>query len=715
MLDQELLARSWRRLAAGVLVSLWCVMVSAAAQTDLAESGLAVTETQTESQRSLFGGFWKHSTSTKTTTAVPRVITLDEVETGTLLFRTEEQAMYVEALRLDTKAAIEVTGMIARVVVTQSFANPSDQWLEGIYAFPLPEDAAVDALEMRIGDTVISGAIMEKEQARQAYEQAKREGTRASVVEQTRPNLFRTSVANIAPRDTVHIEISYLETLSYDQGSFSLRFPLSITPRFSPSNLSAGMLPSSDPVSAADSAPPPPSSLAEITVRLNAGFPLRSLVSDSHDVKIEEKASMHYLTLRDVAVPMDRDFELSWRPAIGAEPGAAVFTEELDGTTYAKVMFMPPQQRGAAVSIPRETVIIVDTSGSMAGASFDQAVRAVDSALDMLSEDDYFNIVRFSNSHAGLFTRAQPATQANLNQARRFLRGLRANGGTNMGPPLEEALTRDSGVELLKQVVFITDGAVDNEQELFALIYRELGQSRLFTVGIGAAPNSYFMRKAAETGRGTYTYIGSTEQVGKRMQGLFKKLESPVLKDIQVQWPGRNTDVTPTRIPDLYLSEPLVVSAKLDGSASAIKISGMQAGRSWNRELALGNSLNFRGVSTLWARDKVSALMDGLSRGETPENVRASVVPLALRHHLVTKYTSLVALDDRPVRDMRPGQSVQQASVGAPVAGVAHAANSGSAKQLHYPTTASAAPIKRAAGLVLLLLALMFRSRRIVS
>ncbi len=282
-----------------------------------------------------------------------------------------------------------------------------------------------------------------------------------------------------------------------------------------------------------------------------------------------------------------------------------------------------------------------------------------------------------------------------------------------MAPPLAEALMADSGAELLKQVVFITDGAVDNEKELFALIHRELRASRLFTVGIGAAPNSYFMRKAAETGRGTYTYIGSTDQVGVRMQNLFRKLESPVLKDIAVEWPGRHADVTPARIPDLYLTEPLIVSAKLDSRDPVIRITGKQAGRDWSRELTLNNGLPFRGVSTLWARDKVAGLMDGLSRGESPENVRATVVPLALRHHLVTRYTSLVALDDRPVRPARPDRPVPvNASAAGP--GVVYDPAPVAAQQVQYPATASPAPLKRAAGLLLLILAAMIGVRRTV-
>ncbi|MBZ0127305.1 MAG: hypothetical protein K8F32_13130, partial [Rhodocyclaceae bacterium] len=196
------------------------------------------------------------------------------------------------------------------------------------------------------------------------------------------------------------------------------------------------------------------------------------------------------------------------------------------------------------------------------------------------------------------------------------------------------------------------DGAVGNEDNLFKLIKDKLGDSRLFTVGIGSAPNSHFMGKAAQTGRGTFTYIGKVEEVKEKMGQLFAKLESPVLKGIDIAWPG-SVEAWPKRVPDLYLGEPIVVSALLDQAEGDIKLSGLRGQvqeEPWKTTLPVATAREGRGMGVLWAREKIAWHIDSLRDGAKEEEVRDAVVEIALAHHLVSKYTSLVAVDKTPVR-----------------------------------------------------------------
>ncbi len=161
-------------------------------------------------------------------------MTLKDVTQGSLLFKTREAGRYTPAPMLRTDVKISITGIIARTRLTQEFINPSrmkDDWSEGIYVFPLPETAAVDHLRMKVGDRTIVGEIKERAEAKKIYEQAKQGGKRASLIEQERPNIFTTSVANIAPQDRITVEIEYQETVRYDQGAFSLRFRIALGPR----------------------------------------------------------------------------------------------------------------------------------------------------------------------------------------------------------------------------------------------------------------------------------------------------------------------------------------------------------------------------------------------------------------------------------------------------------------------------------------------------
>jgi Ca-activated chloride channel family protein len=314
-------------------------------------------------------------------------------------------------------------------------------------------------------------------------------------------------------------------------------------------------------------------------------------------------------------------------------------------------MVMPPAGARPATSLPREVIFVIDTSGSMHGASILQATEALALAVGRLGPRDRFNAIEFNSTATALFGDARPATAENLALATRWIRGLKAQGGTEMASALRLALNGRESPDRVRQVVFLTDGAVGNEEALFRLIAERLGDSRLFTVGIGSAPNSYFMTKAAQSGRGTFTYIGRPDEVRQKMGELFAKLESPVLKNVQVRWPGgAEVEAWPKRLPDLYLGEPVVVTAALGRAEGEIVVSGTLGDAPWRVSVPVAGASGGSGMGVLWARDKIAALMDSLRENAPEPEVRAAVVDLALSHHLVTKYTSLVAIDRTPAR-----------------------------------------------------------------
>jgi Ca-activated chloride channel family protein len=249
-----------------------------------------------------------------------------------------------------------------------------------------------------------------------------------------------------------------------------------------------------------------------------------------------------------------------------------------------------------------------------------------------------------------------------------------------MAPALRAAL-EDHGKEgTVRQVIFITDGCVGNEQALFGLIAERLGRSRLFTVGIGSAPNSFFMERAARFGRGTFTHIGSPTEVQARMGELFAKLEKPVLSDIEVAWPDATAESWPRRIPDLYAGEPVVVATRLGTIAGEAVVRGLRGHESWEVRCRLDGGSARAGVDKLWARRKIADLMDGLATGADPDDVRTGVVEVALRHHLVSRYTSLVAVDVTPTRPRDQAVSKRAVKTNLP-AGWNHAAVFGALPQ----------------------------------
>ncbi len=587
------------------------------------------------------------------------------VTEGTLLVRGNNGAA-VPAPLLETDVDLRVTGPIARAIVRQRFVNPTGQWIEGVYVFPLPEDAAVDHLRLHVGDRVLEGVIQERGQAKATYEQAKRQGRRTGLVEQERPNIFTTSVANIAPGADIGVEIEYQQTLRWDSGHYRLRFPMVVGPRYIPGSPIAtppdatGWAPNTDAVPDASRITPPvihpsngPINPVTLRVMLAPGAPLARLESSYHAIHTTPQRDGTYrIELATGLAPADRDFELVWEPVAGAIPAAAIFTEGRDDGVYALLVMTPPAASSLAQRrAPREVVFVIDNSGSMAGASIEQAKAALQLALARLAPTDTFNVIRFNHTMDELFEAPRPATRDHLALGAQWVQQLRATGGTEMRPPLRRALETGEGDGRLRQVVFLTDGGVGNEEELFAIIRRSLGDRRLFTVGIGSAPNSHFMREAARHGRGTFTYIGAVSEVQDKMTALFRKLEAPALTDVRLELPGiTGADVLPDPVPDLYIGEPVVVAFRAGTLPPYAIVRGRFGTTTWEQAVDFQRADEHAGLATHWARAKIGALLDARRGGADDEGIRYAVIQLALAHHLVSSYTSLVAVDVTPVR-----------------------------------------------------------------
>jgi Ca-activated chloride channel family protein len=590
------------------------------------------------------------------------------VTEGALFFRVNGSEALVPAPVLGTDVHMVVTGIVARARVRQEFTNPGGAWTEGVYGFPLPEDAAVDRLRMWIGERVVEGVIEERAAAKAQYEEARRAGRRASLVEQERPNIFTTSVANIPPGAAITVEIEYQHALRYDGGQFRLRFPMVVGPRYipgtpGPSSDGTGWAPDTDEVLDASRITPPVAHPARgainpvsLVIELDPGAPPARLESPYHEIQTTPLAGGRYrIELARGTVPADRDFELVWQPHAAAAPLASLFTEKKGAETFALLMVVPPAAAALdGARLPREVVFVIDNSGSMHGASIEQAKAALKMALRRLHPADSFNVIRFNHTTDALFPDARAATPQDLVLAESYVGRLRPDGGTEMLPALQRALDGREHPGRLRQVIFLTDGAVGNEEQLFIAINQRLGDTRLFTIGIGSAPNSHFMREAARLGRGTFTDIGSVTEVKEKMVALFGKLESPALTDVRLELAGGSAvDSVPARIPDVYLGEPVTVALRAGTLPPRVVLRGQLGPDRWEHELSLQATDPAAGLSAHWARGKIAGLLDTRRAGAPDDEVRRAVLDLALAFHLVSPYTSLIAVDVTPVRPGR--------------------------------------------------------------
>ncbi|MFQ3251161.1 MAG: Ca-activated chloride channel family protein [Glaciecola sp.] len=603
---------------------------------------------------------------------------------------------------IETDVDISVTGMIARTSLVQTFTNNSNHWVDGLYVFPLPENAAVDHLLIEIDDRKIEGRIKEKLAAKKLFNKAKKAGKKASLVEQRRPNLFSNSIANIGPGETIKVTIEYQQVLRYTNGAYSLRFPLGVTPRYAPKNANDEQIETARLSTENSIMHQKFSDNIDIRVSLNAGVQLHNIDSEHHPIEVSiEQNDRYIVSLQQQTIAM-QDYVLSWQPELGSSPSSAHFTQFVNGNEYGLIVLYPPLPNEQLV-LDREVIFVLDTSGSMSGDAIVQAKQALAYAIDGLSTRDKFNIIEFNSNAEILWRKARFADTENKVEAFDFISGLTANGGTEMHQALSMALLSEANPELFKQILFITDGSVSNESELMSLITENLNQARLFTIGIGSAPNSYFMTEAAKSGKGSFTFIGNTANLTQKMDDLLDKISAPALTDIKLNLKGiqryQDFEMYPNVIGDLYQSEPLVISYKqslsnhdlskplsesaltLNQKAEPILV-GTYNHSPWqfapNTELnsigtSIDNAHKAKGINVLWAREKIAQLTrdkrsvvsdkpkqisesQGLNSDSPilPESEEQRIIRVitetALEHHIVSQYTSLIAVDVLPTK-----------------------------------------------------------------
>ncbi|TDF36574.1 marine proteobacterial sortase target protein [Alteromonadaceae bacterium M269] len=619
-----------------------------------------------------------------------------QLKQGSLLLDTENEAFQLMSPVVKTDVDIRVTGMVGRVTITQQFRNPSTDWVNGTYVFPLPENAAVDHLKLKVGSREFEGQVHPKKKAKKIFQQAKKSGRKASLIEQERPNLFTNAIANIGPFETVEVTIEYQQLIQYNQGEFSLRFPSTLTPRYIPESLDSGfpliknrnsssnsyrneewygeLSAHSVPISEALRITPPFKTQFEdenelvVQANIDTGFEVTQIQSSSHAIDILPTTASRFDVFLKQRAKADRDFMLSWRRQDESKPLVSHFTQVHQGQEYGMLMLLPPNISNDEQSvIPRDVTFILDISGSMQGQSIEQAKSSLIFGMETLTEKDNFNIIVFNSGAHAYWSSFQEASPENIIDARKFVRDLRAGGGTEMAKALSLAFQHIESSETsslqsetrLRQLIFITDGSVGNEEQLMRLIDRNLGNSRLFTVGIGSAPNTYFMSEAAKTGRGHFTYINNINHVGEKMQHLFAQINQPVLSNIQLDFPS-GVEAYPSKIPDLYAGQPLLISYKGNTLGYALTASGQLTKTHWSKSFppAVSNLAlkeyqeEPSGLNVLWARNKITQLTTDRRRASNSAEINKAIETTALTHHLVSEFTSLVAVDVTPSRPL---------------------------------------------------------------
>ncbi|MBK0393719.1 VIT and vWA domain-containing protein [Ramlibacter algicola] len=613
------------------------------------------------------------------------------LQTESPYFFVKSQDPSVDKLPLKaTNVDVRISGVIADVTVTQQYRNEGTRPIEAKYVFPGSTRAAVQGMNVRLGDRLVTAQIKEKQKARIEYDQAKNEGKTAALLEQHLPNVFQMNVANILPGDDVKVELHYTELLVPQAGNYQFVFPTVVGPRYnSPQSGNAGARWVAQPILPAGE--PTPSKF-DIKVDVASPIGIKEVRSRTHPVEVtaqgDQRASV---ALVGGAAANDRDFILDYRLA-GDRIESGVMLYRGPDENYFLAMVEPPKHVQPQAISPREYIFVVDISGSMHGFPLDTAKAMLRSLIGGLKPSDSFNVLVFEGSNKFLAPKSVPATRANIERAIDTLERFRGGGSTELIPALSRVYAEPkASQDVARTIVVVTDGYVTVEREAFELVRKNLSQANLFAFGIGSSVNRHLIEGLARAGMGEPFVILNAGEAPEKATRFRQMIESPVLTSVKARFDGLDVyDVEPKQLPDVLGERPVLVFGKWRGEPDGqVVIEGRTPDGPYRTVLPVAGNVaqDTPALRSLWARHRIASLTDQEAL-EGGDRLRAEITELGLHYSLLTQYTSFLAVD-RIVRNTQVGdtpsvdqpspmpQGVSNLAVGAEVPGTPEPASWG--------------------------------------
>jgi Ca-activated chloride channel homolog len=565
----------------------------------------------------------------------------------------------------ETRVNVAVSGVIADVTVRQVYENRGTRPIHARYIFPASTRAAVSGMTMTVGDVRIVAKIKEREKAKAEFETAKREGKSASLLEQSRPNVFTMSVANVLPGDTISVELKYTELLIPTDGLYEFVYPTVVGPRYSEKTASQA-----SPENTFVKAPythegEPPRSEFHLAGSVSTGVPIQEIASTTHHLLFRSTGpGRSEMTLADTeSFSGNRDFILRYRLA-GETLSSGLLLYQGRDENFFLLMAEPPQTVAAADIPPREYIFVVDVSGSMYGFPLDTSKALMSDLVNVLRPSDTLNVVVFADGTETWSPVSLPATPANLSRALQFIGRKKGGGGTRLLQALERAgsLSRQPGIS--RSIVLLTDGFIEAEADVFDYVRGQLDDANFFAFGIGSSVNRFLIEGVARAGLGEPFIVTEPAAAAEAASRLRRYIEAPVLTDIELTFSGFDVyDVEPRKVPDLFASRPIVVFGKWRGAVrGSIEITGTSGQGIYHASLPIvpqRSDARHAALRHLWARTRIANLSDfGPS---TPSERRvAEITALGLGYGLLTKYTSFIAVHEIVRRATDDAEDVDQ-------------------------------------------------------
>jgi Ca-activated chloride channel family protein len=551
----------------------------------------------------------------------------------------------------DTRVDVAITGVIADVTVRQVYENRGARPIHARYVFPASTRAAVYGMTMTIGDVRIVAKIKEREKANTEFEAAKRDGKSASLLEQSRPNVFTMNVANVRPGDTISVELKYTELLVPTEGLYEFVYPTVVGPRYSEKRESQASLEDAFVKAPYTHEGEAPASEFHLGGIVSTGIPIQEIRSPSHDVllRVTEPGRTELALADGERFSGNRDFILRYRLA-GETISSGLLLYQGRDENFFLLMAEPPQAVTGDDIPRREYIFVVDVSGSMDGFPLDTAKTLMGDLADVLHPSDTFNLVVFADGTETFSPASVPATRPNLSRALQFIGRKHGGGGTRLLAALQRAVALPREPEVSRSIVLLTDGYIEAEADVFEYVRNQLDDANFFAFGIGTSVNRFLIEGVARAGLGEPLIVTDPAEAIEAASKFRRYIDSPVLTGIDLTFSGFEVyDVEPRKIPDLFASRPIVVFGKWRGTPhGSIEISGHTGRGVYQTSIAVapaGTDPRHGALRHLWARTRIANLSD-FTLNEASEQRVAGITSLGLTYGLLTRYTSFVAVHE---------------------------------------------------------------------
>ncbi len=526
---------------------------------------------------------------------------------------------------------VTVEDQVARTHIDQVFVNDSPHELEGTYIFPLPEDAAISDFAMFVDGERLSGKVLDRDEARRIYEDIVRGRRDPALLEYVGRNAFQARIYPIPAYGEKRVQLTYSEVLLAEQGLVHYVYPLS-TEQFSSRLLEEVV----------------------ITIDLQSSVPIKAIYSPSHSIAVERSSETSALiSFEATDVRPDTDFELYYTIADDDVGINLLSYRERGEDGFFLLLVAPKMEKDTGAVIAKDVIFVLDTSGSMEGKKLQQAKDGLEFVLERLNEDDRFNIIAFDTSVTTYARSLRPASE--VRDARRFVRGLSAGGGTNIHRALIEAIDMTSD-ERPQFIIFLTDGlptaGVTDVQDIITDVDRAAPEDiRLFTFGVGYDVNTVLLDTISQEHRGASAYVEPDENLEIEVSTFYAKISTPLLSNLELQLEGVVVeDLYPYPLPDLFAgTQLLVVGRYRDSGRAQVTLQGTVNGRlrTFSYPAArLPSQGGHEFIPRLWATRKIGYLIKEIRLHGEDRELLDEIISLSVRYGIMTPYTSFL-VDER--------------------------------------------------------------------